>query len=166
MEEERGEIWLHMLPCVAGNRLFHTISLGSQTGIPHRVDARYSMQCASVLARAFSRVLKKSASVVLASFRPSTGTRPPHQLGGAHRLGAPYSSHPAPQKVRLGPSLAAALLGTKRVSARLGWEGEKSGLFEHPAGVFSCCVSRLSSSQAHVRAIEVLACHNSFSAAC
>ena len=39
-------------------------------------------------------------------------------LGGAHRLGAPYSSHRAPQEVRLGPSLAAALL---------------DGLFEHPA---------------------------------
>ena len=25
-----------------------------------------------------SRMLKKSASIVLASFRPSTGTRPPH----------------------------------------------------------------------------------------
>ncbi len=79
------------------------------------------------------RMLKKSASGVLASLRPSTGTRPPHQLGGAHRLGAPYSSHRAPQRVRLGPSLAAALLGTRRVSARQGWAGEKSGLFEHPA---------------------------------
>jgi hypothetical protein len=33
----------------------------------------------------------------------------------------------------LGPSLAAALLGKRRVSARQGWAGEKSGLFEHPA---------------------------------
>jgi len=39
-------------------------------------------------------------------------------LGGAHKLGAPYSSHRAPQRVRLGPSLAAALLDR---------------LFEHPA---------------------------------
>jgi hypothetical protein len=31
-------------------------------------------------------------------------------LGGAHRLGAPYSSHRAPQRVRLRSSLAAALL--------------------------------------------------------
>ena len=74
------------------------------------------------------RMLKKSASGVLASFRPSTGTRPPHQLGGAHRLGAPYSSHRAPQRVRLGPSLAAALLDE---------------LFEHPAKVFSCCDMRV-----------------------
>ena len=40
-------------------------------------------------------------------------------LGGAHGHGAPYSSHRAPQRVRLGPSLAAALL---------------DGLFEQPAG--------------------------------
>ena len=46
-------------------------------------------------------------------------------LGGAHRLGAPYSSHRAPQRVRLGSSLAAALLGARRVPARQGWEGEK-----------------------------------------
>jgi len=38
-------------------------------------------------------------------------------LGGAHRLGAPYSSHRAPQRVRLRSLLAAALL---------------DGLFEHP----------------------------------
>jgi hypothetical protein len=43
-------------------------------------------------------------------------------LGGAHRLGAPYSSHRAPQRVRLRPSLAAALL---------------DGLFEQPARLLS-----------------------------
>ena len=37
---------------------------------------------------------------------------------------------------------AAALLGIRRVSARQGWAGEKSGLFEHPAGVFFCYVTR------------------------
>src|SRR2546422_5511048 len=47
-------------------------------------------------------------------------------LGGAHRLGAPYSSHRAPQRVRLGPSLAAALYGTRRVLARQGWADEKA----------------------------------------
>ncbi len=35
----------------------------------------------------------------------------------------------------------------------------------YPAGVFSCCAARLSSSQAHVRTIEVLACQYSFFAA-
>src|SRR6185295_5049452 len=39
-------------------------------------------------------------------------------LGGAHRRGASYSSDRAPQRVRLTSLLAAALLGTKRVSAR------------------------------------------------
>src|SRR5437899_824293 len=37
---------------------------------------------------------------------------------------------------------AAALLGTRRVSARQGWAGEKSGLFEHPAGGVSSRPSR------------------------
>ena len=56
-------------------------------------------------------------------------------LGGAHRLGAPYSSHRAPQRVRLGPSLAAALL---------------DGLFEHPV--------HGSSIVQDVRTIEILFC--------
>jgi hypothetical protein len=55
-------------------------------------------------------MLKQSANFVLASLRGST-----------------YRS------VRLASSLAAALLGTRRVLARPGWAGEKSGLFEHPA---------------------------------
>jgi S1-C subfamily serine protease/Tfp pilus assembly protein PilF len=62
-------------------------------------------------------MLKKSASFVLASLRDST-----------------YRS------VRLVSSLAAALLGTRRVSARQGWAGEKSGLFEHPAD-YSCTIT-------------------------
>ncbi len=33
----------------------------------------------------------------------------------------------------LASSLAAALPGIRRVLARRGWAGEKSGLFEHPA---------------------------------
>ena len=57
-----------------------------------------------------SRMLKKSARIVLASLRGST-----------------YRS------VRLASSLAAALLGPRRVLARQGWAGEKSGLFEYPA---------------------------------
>jgi hypothetical protein len=55
-------------------------------------------------------MLKKSASDVLASLKGST-----------------YRG------VRLTSSLAAALLGKRRVSARQGLAGEKSGLFEHPA---------------------------------
>jgi hypothetical protein len=51
-------------------------------------------------------------------------------------------------------SLAAALLGTRRVSARQGWAGEKSGLFEHP-GWYSPAVPDVTTS-------EVLACPPSF----
>jgi len=54
-------------------------------------------------------MLKKSASGVLASL-PGTVKRETMVSRGT-----------------------AALLGTRRVSARQGWAGEKSGLFEHPA---------------------------------
>src|ERR1043165_5899959 len=50
-------------------------------------------------------MLKIIPSCVLSSTRSSTGTRPPHRLGGAHRRGVPYSSHRAPQRVRLRPVL-------------------------------------------------------------
>jgi hypothetical protein len=79
---------------------------------------------------------------VLPSFRPSNGDPAASPLGGAHRLGAPYSSYRAPQKGCLDSSLAAALPGTRRVLARRGWAGEKSGLFEHPAGLYSCGATR------------------------
>jgi hypothetical protein len=49
----------------------------------------------------------------------------------------------------LGPSLAAALPAERRVSARRGWAGEKSGLFEHPARCFPIVLD--------VRTSEVLA---------
>jgi hypothetical protein len=51
-------------------------------------------------------------------------------LGGAHRPGAPYASHRAPQRVRFRSSLAAALLGKgeslgkEAVWADLGRAGE------------------------------------------
>jgi hypothetical protein len=54
-------------------------------------------------------MLKKSARIVLAS------------LPGAVKRETSVSRG------------AAALLGIRRVSARQGWAGEKSGLFEHPA---------------------------------
>jgi hypothetical protein len=40
----------------------------------------------------------------------------------------------------LASSLAAAALGTRRVSARQGWAGEKSGHFEHPESR-SCAIT-------------------------
>jgi hypothetical protein len=54
---------------------------------------------------------EKTPNFVLGSRKSSTGTRPPHQLGGAHRLGAPYSSHRAPQRVRLRFSFPCGLVG-------------------------------------------------------
>ncbi len=57
-----------------------------------------------------SRMLKRSTTGVLAALRGST-----------------YRS------VRLASSLAAALLGIRRVLARQGWACEKSGLLEPPA---------------------------------
>jgi len=95
-----------------------------------------------------SRMLKKSASFVLASFRPSTYwkdswrsewlkefLRSPRFILGAN----------GPHEVRYVPPRAFTRCGLAwagRVSARRGWAGEKSGLFEHPAGVFSCCATR------------------------
>ncbi len=68
------------------------------------------------------------ASGVLAFVQILNGDPAASPLGGAHRLGAPYSSHRAPQR-----STPAALPAERRVLARRGWAGEKSGLFEHPA---------------------------------
>jgi hypothetical protein len=59
-------------------------------------------------------MLKKSTSIV----QILNGDPAASPLGGAHKLGAPYSSHRAPQRVRLRSSLDAALMG---------------GLFEDPA---------------------------------
>ena len=53
------------------------------------------------------------------------------------------------------PSLAATLLGARRVSTHQGWAGEKSGLFEQPA-----CYSPV---VPNVQTSEVLVYHNSFS---
>ena len=60
------------------------------------------------------RMLRKFVSGVLASLR-----------GSMYR------------NIRLAFSLATALLETRRVSARQGWAGEKSGLFEHPEVILS-----------------------------
>ena len=83
--------------------------------------------------RGGNRMLKKPASFVLASFRPSTGTRPPHHSAARTDLVLLIRRTVPPRGYASGPSLAAAALGIRRVSARLGWAGEKSGHFEHPA---------------------------------
>ncbi|MFI5247793.1 MAG: hypothetical protein ACHQWV_04480, partial [Nitrospirales bacterium] len=61
-------------------------------------------------------------------------------------------------KDHLGFSLAAALLGTRRASARQGWAGAKVGLFEHPAEACPFVV--------RVKTIEVLAHQSSCFLAC
>ena len=86
-----------------------------------------------------SRMLKKSACFVLVSLRGSTR----RELLGGRKHWRDLSVHQDPFKGRtahtkcgtylLASSLAAALLAERRVSARRGWAGEKSGLFEHPA---------------------------------
>jgi hypothetical protein len=83
-------------------------------------------------------MLKKSASGVLASLRGSTLKRTfqmSETLAGLIR--SPRSirgvnGHTKCGLYLLASSLAAALLGIRRVSARRGWAGEKGGLFEHP----------------------------------
>ncbi len=82
-----------------------------------------------------SRRLKKSTSFVLASFRPSTGTRPPHHSAARTDLVLLIRRTVRPRGYACGFDLPAALFGKRRVSARQGWAGEKSGLFEPPAGV-------------------------------
>ena len=55
--------------------------------------------------------------------RAQWGTQPSHPGDNVHkRAGKDHFV-----------SLAAALFGERRVLARQGWVGEKSGLFEHPA---------------------------------
>jgi len=82
-------------------------------------------------------MLKKAASFVLASFRPSTGTRPPHHSAARTDVVLLIRRTVRPRGYASGPSLAAALLGTERVSARQGWAGEKSGPFEHSSARMS-----------------------------
>ena len=59
-------------------------------------------------------------------------------------------------KAEVKAEIAAALLGTRRVSARQGWAGEKSGLFGHPAWHYPIVLE--------MGTIEFTSCRNSFSA--
>jgi hypothetical protein len=123
---------------------------------------------------ASGRMLKKSSSFVLASFRPSTypmGKEP--VSAGSGRVGENDDASPA-RHCRLTISaasanmtliilrvadLAAAVAAEQRVLARRGWAGENDGLFDHPVGSVLPYVT-------HVRITEILSCHNSFFAAC
>src|SRR5579884_1666254 len=92
--------------------------------------------------------MKKVPNFVLGSQK----FRPPHHLGGAHKLGAAYSPHRAPSTYPLrdgspswparggwvktgnasGFCSAAASQVQECVSARLGWAGDKCDLFDQP----------------------------------
>src|SRR6476659_7390712 len=84
-------------------------------------------------------MLKKPASGVLGSSKSSTYR---FEILGGRKCWRGFSVRQDPLYGRTAPQSAvgtssgfdspAALLGTRRVSARRGWAGEKSCLFEHP----------------------------------
>ena len=84
-------------------------------------------------------MLKKSASGVLASLRGSTRVaRKSEALEGLFRSPRSMTRANGPAKCGtylLASSLAAALPAERRVSARRGWAGGISGLFEHPEAI-------------------------------
>src|ERR1700675_2958525 len=131
-----------------------------------RADARRNrLTVGGSSSRVSSRMLKKSVSFVLASLRGSTYRGEPlgyrnHWRGFSVRQD-PFKGRTAHTKCGtylLASSIAAALLGTRRVSARQGWAGEKSGLFEHPAWRTPVIPD--------VQTSEIPACPQSFSVAC
>jgi len=67
-------------------------------------------------------MLKKSASFVLASFRPSKGPRPPHHSAARTNLVLLIGRTVRPRGYAW-PSLAAVLPRTSRVLAHRGWAG-------------------------------------------
>jgi len=82
-------------------------------------------------------MLEKSASVVLGSSKSSTGTRPPHHSAARTDVVLLIRRTVRSRGYASGFDLPAALPAERRVLARRGWAGEKSGLFEHPAETFS-----------------------------
>ena len=106
-----------------------------------RVSHASILQVVGLLKSSAIRMLNKSASIVLAPLRDSTYRMRLSEVGSTRGCLSvrqdPLQGRTAHTKCGmylLASSLAAALLGTRRVLARQGWEGEKSGLFEHPAG--------------------------------
>ena len=111
-------------PAAAANPTIVRSSLASASTVPNNCT---------------SRMLKKSASFVLASFRPSTGTRPPHHSAARTNLVLLIRRTVRPRGYASGFDSPAALL---------------NGLFEHP-GLYSPAVPDVTTS-------EVLACPPSF----
>ncbi len=102
-----------------------------------------------------SRMLKKSASVVLGSSKSSTGTLPPHISAARTNVVLVMRRTVRRRGYGSGFDAPAALFGRRRVSARQGWAGETSGLFERPAGHLLLVPD--------VQTSKILACHNCFS---
>jgi hypothetical protein len=81
-------------------------------------------------------MLKKFASFVLASVKPSTGTRPPHRSAARTNLVLLIRRTVRLRGYASGFDSPAALSAERRVSERRGWAGEISDLYEHPAWYF------------------------------
>ncbi len=75
-----------------------------------------------------------SASFVLGSSKSSTGTRPPHHSAARTDVVLLIRRTVRPRGYASGFDSLAALFGTRRISVRQGWVGEKSEHFEHPVG--------------------------------
>ena len=99
-------------------------------------------------------MLKKFASFVLVSVKPSTGTRPPHHSAARTDVVLLTRRTVRPGGYVSGFDSPAALPAERRVLARRGWAGEKAGLFEHPAWNFPVILD--------MRIREVSACLESF----
>jgi len=88
------------------------------------------------------RMLKKSASSVLASFSPQRG------LDRLTNSAARTDLVPLIRRTVRSRGTTSALHSLRpclpewRVLAHQGWADEKSGIFEHPAAIFSCCATR------------------------
>src|SRR6266850_7540638 len=143
-------------------------SLDSDRGKASPLQKRCWPHCgmhSAAMRFAGNRMLKKSASGVLASPRGSTyraeslGCRN-YWRGFSVRQDSfkGRTAHTKCGTYLLASSLAAALPAKRRVLARRGWAGEKSGLIEHPA-----CGSPVIQD---IRNSKVLACPHSFSVAC
>src|SRR6185295_9204440 len=89
-----------------------------------------------------SRMLKNSASFVLASFRPSTGTRLPHHSAARTDVVLLIRRTERPRGYASGLHLLWPCLrnGTSWRDGVGG--GEKFEFFEHPSGAFYCCPTR------------------------
>ena len=76
-----------------------------------------------------------ASNFVLGSGKSSTGTRPPHHSAARTDVVLLIRRTVRPRGYASGFLSPAASHGTRRVSARQGWAGEKADHFEHPLGL-------------------------------